>query len=80
MSKSIAISIQVEKEVLPSLEDSHFVYIQKLLGLTPRERQVFSTISVSAVGVIVTDINTEERQELIRLFKSLALSLENHVI
>lgn len=74
------IKIDLRGDVFPGLEDSHFIYTQKLAGLTPRDRSVFSTISVSAVGITVTEVTPDEVQELVRLFRALAFSLENGVV
>ena len=80
MAGAVNVSIDLRGDALPGLEDSHFIYTQKLVGLTPSDTKVFSTISVSAVGITVTEVTPEEVQELVRLFRALAFSLENGVV
>ena len=73
------ITVDLRGDGFSGLEDSHFIYTQKLAGLTPRDRSVFSTISVSAVGITVTEVTPEEVQELVRPFSGFSVSLENGV-
>lgn len=79
MSKPITVRIQIENDVLPALENSHFVYVH-VVDLSPDEEQTLSTISVPADGILFTEMRTEERRDLIKLFRALALSLENEVV
>lgn len=78
MSRPVTVRIQMQNDVLPALEDSHFVYVHEV-DLTPDEKRALSTISVPADGILLTEISKEERRELIKLFRTLALSLENEM-
>ena len=80
MAEAVNVSVELRGDALPGLEDSHFIYTQRLVGLTPNDRKVFSEISVSAVGITVTEVTSEEVKELVRLFRALAFSLENGVV
>ena len=79
MSKPITVRIQIENDVLPALENSHFVYVH-VVDLIPDDRQALSTVSVPADGILFAELSTGERRELIKLFRALALSLENEVM
>ena len=76
VGEQLTIKIRINKELLPVLKDSKFIYTLRQLGLTPYHDQQYTILSVEPVGLIVTSITQEEREELIEVFKSLVHSLE----
>ncbi len=72
----LTVKIEINKELLPVLKDSSFIYDLRQLGLTPDYDQQYTILSVKSDRPVFTSITQEERDELIRLFKSLVHSLE----
>lgn len=76
MSSTLTVKVEVEKKALPALGVRNIGYVQIVSGW-PGDMQIYSAISISEDGVLLSKLNKQERHDLVRLFRSLVSSLEN---
>ena len=77
MSSTVTVKIEVEKEALPALGVRNVGYVQIVSGLASEDTQIYSAISISEDGDLFSELNDQERHDLVRLFSSLVSSLQN---
>ena len=77
MSSTLTVKVEVEKKALPALGVRNIGYVQIVSGLASEDAQIYSMISISEDGVLLSKLNRQERHDLVRLFRSLVSSLEN---
>lgn len=77
MSSTLTVKVKVEKKALPALGVKNIGYVQIVSGLASEDAQIYSVISISEDGVLLSKLNKQERHDLVRLFRSLVSSLES---
>ena len=77
MSSTLTVNVVIGKKAVPALGVRNIGYVQIVSGLATEDMQIDSTTSISEDGVLLSELNEQERHDLVRLFRSLVLSLEN---
>jgi len=77
MSSTLTVNVVIKKKAVPALGVRKIGYVQIVSGLATEDMQIYSTTSISEDGVLLSELDEQEKLDLVRLFKSLVLSLEN---